>query len=156
MTKDDKELILSSILVVFGLYITYLSLNIDIKSDFVESAAIFPLIISVSFTLFSSIYFIKSLKSGGKLNIQEIKKSLISVYKEPYNQQVFLAVVLVAVYIFIGVRYLGFYISSFIFMSVIMIKFVRRVKIIISLLSSLLVTVVIYLIFSELFRIPIN
>jgi len=156
LTKDDKELILSSILVVFGLYITYLSLNIDIKSDFVESAAIFPLIISVSFTLFSSIYFIKSLKSGGKLNIQEIKKSLISVYKEPYNQQVFLAVVLVAVYIFIGVRYLGFYISSFIFMSVIMIKFVRRVKIIISLLSSLLVTVVIYLIFSELFRIPIN
>ncbi|KJS88342.1 MAG: hypothetical protein JM58_00780 [Peptococcaceae bacterium BICA1-8] len=156
MTKDDKEFILSSILVVFGLYITYLSLNIDVKSDFVESAAIFPLIISVSFTLFSSIYFIKSLKSGGKPNIQEIKKSLISMYKEPYYRQVSFAIALVAVYIFIGVTYLSFYISSFIFMSVILILFVKRVKVIVSLLSSLLVTAVIYLIFSELFRIPIN
>lgn len=151
----NKELMISAGSLALGLFMIYLSFfTLDIKTAFIRSAAIFPGIISIVFTILSAIYVINSFKQGGKLTLSTL--SVREYLKNETNRGVLKAILLVAAFVFIGVPYISFYISGAILMIFVLLVYVKRVKPIYSIGASLATVAAIYLIFNKVFNLPIK
>ena len=59
-----------------------------------------------------------------------------------------IGILIVAIYIFLGIPFLGFYISSAILIAFIALFYVRRIKPVVSILIALALTAALYLVFS--------
>jgi putative tricarboxylic transport membrane protein len=95
---------------------------------------------------------------GGRiLSISKVMRSFISLYHNDEFKRVLLAVVFVALFIFVGVNYIGFYISGAIFMFVILMTFVKNMKrkLTWSIIFSILYSVILFVIFKMIFKIPL-
>lgn len=154
LRKQDVELLVSLILVLLGLYILYLSVNIPVRTSFIASSAFIPITVSSLFALLSFILLFKNIKNGGRVSIKRVYHSLLSLYKNEDFKRTLLSIVLVALFLLVGINYLGFYISGAIFMFIVSITFIRKTKIITTLLFSLLYTAALYYLFQEIFMIP--
>lgn len=157
LNRHDKDLLIAIILLLFGLSFIYLSLQIDVKKyDFIESAASFPFLLSSIFTILSMAYLISSLKKGGKVTFLKTWQSLIYSLRDENNKKVLTAILIISLFIFIGVPYIGFYISGILLMISILIVYVPRVKPLLSIILSACYVGLIYLIFALLFKLQIR
>jgi hypothetical protein len=157
LNNKDKDTLIAIILLAFGICVTYLSLKIEIKKyAFIESAASFPLLLSIIFTLLSIVYLITSVKKGGKVTFQKIWHSLKSNAINQYNKRIIFALSIISLLIFVGVPYLGFYLSGLVFFIFILIVYVPKINPIFSILLGAVFIALLYLIFSLLFQLQIK
>jgi hypothetical protein len=155
LSAKDKDVVISASLILLSLYMVYLSATIDIRGSFVQSAAIFPLMVSVCMTQLCIVYFIDSLRKGGRPTPDKIRSSFLSLFKESCNRRVLLAILFVGIFIFFGVTYTSFYVSGAVFMAFIILLCVRKLHFIVSIATTVVFVGLMYLVFNRLFRLPI-
>lgn len=105
--------------------------------------------------LLASVFLIRSLAQA-RPSPAKLWGSLKAVLASREWRNIFLSIGIVALYVFVGVPYLGFYLSSIVVMLFISLYYVRRIHPAISILSSAALTGLLYLIFSVVFKIPLQ
>jgi len=142
--KDD--ILSGCILIAISIYFLKESNSLPPSSLRVPGSAFFPRLICFAFLVFGGILIIRSLKKGeieGKITLIS-KQDLIRV----------LAVILLCVIYIFSIPFLGFILTSILFIISLMFIFqVKRIGIII--LWGFLVTLIIYFIFKILLKVPL-
>jgi hypothetical protein len=156
MAADHRDLRVGFVVLVFGLYICWASFTMPMRGEFIESPGIFPGLMGVLLVLFAAILIVKALKKGGRLHTTRIFGSTISIMKSQEHRPVIMGVILPAIYVFVGIPLIGFYLSSAVFMTIMFYVFVRKWrKWFLFLPVALGITGILYLTFSKLFLLQI-
>lgn len=154
-TDRNHETSVALLLVALGMYASIMSFNIAIRTPLLISARIFPAIISVLFTLIAVGHFIGLYAGGGRVSPAMWYAGVKTVFLHPERRRVLATILLLAVYIFLGLPFFGFFRSSIVFMLFVLLLFVRRNRLI-SIMYSFAYVGVLFLIFVRFFRIPIR
>jgi hypothetical protein len=156
MTAIDRDLRVGCVVLVFGLYICWASFTMPMRGEFIESPGIFPGLMGILLVLFAAILIVKALKKGGRLHTIRIFASTISIVKSQEHRPVIMGVILPAIYVFVGIPLIGFYLSSAVFMTIMFYVFVEKWRRwFLFLPVALGITGILYLTFSKLFLLQI-
>lgn len=147
MTKQEKESMVSAAFLLISLFFFGSCFLINNKGSIMQSARLMPLITTGVMLLLSVISLVKNVRAGGFPSPAKIAGSLKASILDPNVQGTFLAIFIVAVYIFLGLPFLGFYLSSLILIGFITLYFVRRIKPIWGIVIAVALTAAIYLVF---------
>lgn len=147
MTKQEKESVISAVLLLMALFFFASCFLINNKGSIMQSARLMPLITTGIMILLSLTSLLKNIRAGGFPTPQKILGSIRAAVLDSGAQRSLLAILIVAIYIFLGIPFLGFYISSFILVGFITVYFVRRLKPYWGILIALLLTGALYLVF---------
>jgi hypothetical protein len=151
-----SDLIMGILMLVFGIYLIFASLNMKVYSTFLDAPGFFPLILGIIFILFSIIMLIGALKGG---SIEDAKKtfhkeSLAALFLSSQAKRVFILSFFMVVYIYGLIGRVHFAIATviYLFATFWYLKSTTLLKsIIISVLSALIISAV----FQYAFRIPL-
>ena len=150
LTKEDKEVLIYSVLMLVTLILFALIFQINQRgSSIMES--LLPYIVTGCMFLLSMTGIIQSLRNNGRPTLGKIKGSLLAAAADKTVRQTTLAIAIVAVYIVLGIPYLGFYVSSALLVLGITLGYVRRIKPYWAVLIAVAVTAILYLIFAVAF-----
>ena len=157
LTKEAREAITSLIVLLIAIGLFVYSFFIPIKNEkYIQSARVFPNIVTGILVILSVLYVISSFrKVNGGLTWEALKGSLSAFAHSKEVRNIVLAMLLVLIYILFGVKKGRFYISSAIFITAIMLLYVRRVKPWISVLAALCFVGLSYLIFFKIFMVQL-
>ncbi len=156
MGASDRDLRLGCFTLVFGLYICWESFTMPSRGGLVESPGIFPGLMGILLILFALILILRAAKKGGRIRPGRMFGSIISIAKSQEHRPVIMGIILPAVYIFVGIPLIGFYISSALFMTIMFYLFVKKWrKWLLFLPISLGITGILYLTFNTLFQLQI-
>lgn len=156
MAAMDRDLRLGCLILVLGLYVCWASFNLPMRGEFIESPGIFPGLMGLLLILFSLILISRSLKKGGRLHLAGIFGSIVSIVKLQEHRRVVIGIILPAIYVFVCIPLIGFYISSALFMTVMFYLFVKKWRRwFLFLPIALAITGILYLTFSKLFQVQI-
>lgn len=156
MSKENREVITSTMVLLLSIALCIASGRITIKNEtYTQSARIFPQIISGVMVLLSTLYVISSWRRSRDLTWERVKNSAAAFVRSKETRRILLAILLVGVYIFLGVQKGRFYISSLIFMLVILLIYVRKIKPWIAILASALFIAGCWLLFFKLFSVQL-
>ena len=126
------------------------------RGDFIESPGIFPALMSVALFLFALAYLARSWRRGGRLRLGALMQSIAPLLRSEKHRPVLIGILFPAVYVFVAIPLVGFYISSALFMTIMFYVYVTRWRWGgIFLWVSLGVTVTLYLVFDKLFLLQI-
>ena len=157
LKEADKDIIISFVLLIINILIyTQLGKIRWGSPSFALSAVLLPTCLNVLFSILILALFGTSLKKGGRINFKIIGDEIKNGVKSRDFKVVITAMIATGVLCFVGVPYLGFFISGGIFMFAIMFFFVKYVKPIYSLLFTGVTLGLIYLIFIYLFKVPLR
>jgi putative tricarboxylic transport membrane protein len=156
MGASDRDLRLGCFILVFGVYICLASFTMPSRGGLVESPGIFPGLMGILLILFALILIVKAVRKGGRIRPGRMFGSIISIAKSQEHRSVIMGIILPAVYIFVGIPLIGFYISSALFMTIMFYLFVKRWrKWLLFLPIALGITGILYLTFNTLFQLQI-
>lgn len=155
MSKHDKDLLIAFFIEALAIYIFYLSLTMPSRGDLTESPGIFPGLMSIILFIFGFAYLVRSIRRGAGIRLGQLGRSIIPFLKDKENRPILLGFLFPGIYVFIGIPFIGFYISSLIFMGVMFYLYVKRWRKWFFLPVSVGITVLLYLIFSQLFMLQI-
>ena len=153
MKEKDTDIVIGILLLVLSI-LTYIPISqIRPGSDtFVLSAAFLPMLANVFITVLSAMLIITSIIDGGRLSLAKMSLTLKEGSKTAEFRNTLTAIVSVAILIFVGYPLLGFYISGFIFMLFIMLRYVKIVHPILSVVVTLAALGALYGIFVVIFK----
>lgn len=152
LTKEDKEVLIYSVLMLVTLVLFALTFQINQRgSSIMESPRLLPYIVTGCMFLLSISGIIQSLRNNGRPTFAKIKGSFLAAAADGAARQTMLAIVIVAVYILLGIPYLGFYASSALLVLGITLGYVRRIKPYWAVVIAVAVTAGLYLIFAVAF-----
>lgn len=157
MPSMDRDLRVGCLVFLFGVTVSWLSFTLPMRGDFIESPGIFPGLMGLLLTLFGAILAGRSYRKGGRLRPGPFVRSIIPFFTSPEHRSVLLGILFPAVYLFVGVPFIGFYVSSGLFMMVMFYLFVkkwRRWGLFVPIAIGL--TVLLYAIFNKLFMLQIR
>jgi len=156
MAATDRDLRVGCVLLIFGLYICWASFTMPMRGEFIESPGIFPGLMGILLVLFAAILILKALSKGGRLHLTRIFGSTVSIAMSREHRPVILGVILPAIYVFVGIPLIGFYISSALFMTIMFYLFVKKWRRwLLFLPIALGITGILYLTFNKLFQLQI-
>jgi hypothetical protein len=156
MAAVDRDLRVGCVVLIFGLYVCWASFTMPMRGEFIESPGIFPGLMGILLVLFAAILIVRALRKGGRLHFTRIFGSTISIAMSQEHRPVILGVILPAIYVFVGIPLIGFYISSALFMTIMFYLFVMKWrKWFLFLPIAIGITGVLYLTFSKLFLLQI-
>jgi hypothetical protein len=156
MAALDRDVRVGCFTLVFALYICWTSFTMPSRGGFVESPGIFPGLMGVLLILFAVIVIVRSWKKGGRIHAARIFGSTISIVKSQVHRPVIMGVAMPAIYVFVGIPLIGFYLSSALFMTIMFALFVKRWrKWLLFLPIALSITGILYLTFNTLFQLQI-
>ena len=118
---------------------------------FLVGPSIFPLLCGVLLLICAVVYFVQTMKSGARF--KDIGPLLTLMVKSKSSQMVLLAIGIIFLYILVGVNYISFYLSTFVFIFAICTIFVKRWKIWQTLLMDLGVLAFLYVVFYMIFNV---
>ena len=147
MTKQEKESMISVAFLLISLFFFWSCFLINNKGSIMQSARLVPLIVTGVMLLLSVISLIKNICIGGFPSPAKVAGAVKASVANKQTQGTLLAILIVAIYIFLGIPYLGFYISSFLLIGFITLYFVRRIKPIWGIVIAVALTAAIYVIF---------
>jgi hypothetical protein len=152
----DRDVRVGCFTLVFGLYICWASFTMPSRGGFAESPGIFPGLMGILLILFGAILFGKAWRRGGRIGLARMFGSIIPIAISQEHRPVIMGIILPAVYIFVGIPLIGFYISSALFMAVMFYLFVKSWrKWLMFLPIALGITGILYLTFNRLFQLQI-
>lgn len=144
MKKDD--ILSGCILIAISIYFLRESNSLPPSSLGIPGSAFFPRLICFAFVIFGGILIIRSFKKG------EAERKITLILKQDLIR-VLAVILLCGIYIF-SIPFLGFILTSILFIVFLMFIFqVKRIGIII--LWGFLVTLIIYFIFKILLKVPL-
>jgi len=156
MAALDRDVRVGCVILVFGLYICWVSFTMPSRGGFVESPGIFPGMMGVLLILFAVILTARSWKKGGRLHPTRIFGSALAIVQSQEHRPVLIGIILPAIFVFVGIPLIGFYISSALFMTVMFYLFVKKWrKWFLFLPVALGITGILYLTFNTLFQLQI-
>jgi hypothetical protein len=155
MAAIDRDVRVGFLTLVFGFYICWASFTMPMRGEFIESPGIFPGLMGILLILFAVILIARSWKKGGRIHATRIFGSTVSIVKSQEHRPVIVGIILPAIYVFVGIPLIGFYISSALFMMIMFYVFVKKWKKWLFLPIALGITGVLYLTFNTLFQLQI-
>jgi hypothetical protein len=120
---------------------------INNKGIVMQSARLMPMMITSVMLLLSLVSLIKNIRAGGFPGPAKIWHSIKAGLQSESLQSTLLAILIVAIYIFFGLAYLGFYLSSMLLIGFISLFYVRRIKPYQGILIAVLLTALLYVVF---------
>lgn len=156
MSEQDRDQMISLLLIVLGIFVTIGAFNMPNQGGFSESPGLLPSIMGICLLFTAGLLFLRSRKNGGRLQLSKIGQMFQRLYTDADNRKMLIAIIFVGLYIFIGVTYVGYYISSAIFMVAMFLKYVKRFKLWISFLLASGLSVLLFLTFNKLFMLSIK
>ncbi len=152
LTKEDKDVLIYSVLMAVTIVLFALTFQIKQRgASIMESPRLLPFITEGCMFLLSFAGITQSLMKKGRPTPAKIKGSFLAAMSDKAVRQTMLAIAIVAVYILLGIRYLGFYLSSFLLVLGITLGYVRRIKPYWAVIIALAVTGALYVIFAVAF-----
>ena len=155
MSKADRDLLVACFVLALAGFSFYVSAAMETPRELVESPGIFPGLMSIVLFIFGAIYFIRSIRRGGRIRLIQLGRSVIPFFKSQKNRPILLGILFPAVYVFIAIPLIGFYISSALFMGVMFYLYVKRWRRWILLPVSIGITVTLYVVFTLFFQLQI-
>ena len=156
MTAGDRDVRVGFLALVFGLYICWASFTMPSRGGLIESPGIFPGLMGILLVMFAVILTTRSWKKGGRIHAARIIGSAVSIARSQEHRPVIVGIILPAIYVFVGIPLIGFYISSALFMTIMFYLFVKKWrKWLLFLPVALGITGILYLTFNTLFQLQI-
>jgi hypothetical protein len=156
MAAVDRDVRVGCVTLVFGLYISWISFTMPSRGGLVESPGIFPGLMGILLILFAVILTVRSWRKGGRIHPARIYGSTISIARSQEHRPVIIGVILPAIYVFVGIPLIGFYLSSALFMTIMFYVFVKKWRRwFLFLPAALGITGILYLTFNTLFQLQI-
>ena len=156
MAALDRDVRVGCLTLAFGLYICWASFTMPMRGEFIESPGIFPGLMGILLILFAVILLVRSWKKGGRIHAARIFGSAVSIAKSKEHRPVIVGTILPAIYVFVSIPLIGFYISSALFMTIMFYLFVKKWrKWFLFLPVALGITGILYLTFNTLFQLQI-
>jgi hypothetical protein len=156
MTRHDRDFLIAWLVLLLAAFVFWDSMTMPMRGDFIESPGIFPALMSVILFLFGLAYVYRSWRRGGRLELGGLFRSVGPFFRSEEQRPLLLGILFPAVYVFIAIPLIGFYVSSALFMMVMFYAFVKRWRWGgIFLWVSLAITVTLYLVFDKLFMLQI-
>ena len=157
MSAFDRDLRVGCVVLVFGCIVCWASFTLPMRGEFIESPGIFPGLMGALLILFGVILAGRSLKKGGRLHWGQFFRSIIPFITSSEHRSVLLGILFPAIYIFIGIPLIGFYLSSGLFLTVMFYLFVKKWRRrFLFLPVAVGLTVLLYIIFNKLFMLQIR
>jgi hypothetical protein len=125
MTAMDRDVRVGCFTLAFGLYIGWTSFTMPSRGGLIESPGIFPGLMGILLLIFGFVLTFRSLKKGGRFRLDKLFSSVIPILKSETHRPVLLGILLPAVYVFVCIPLIGFYISSALFMTIMFYLFVK-------------------------------
>lgn len=153
---NSRDLWIGVFLLIIGAASLYIATTTRRFQEFILSAGMMPMILSIVLVLLSIGLIVRSWKAGGRFRVERDcdengnKLPLIS----PEAKKVLINIAATALLVFVGVPYLGFFISSAIFMLAVILVCARNIKWYWSLLITGATMGIIYVVFVVLFKLP--
>src|SRR5512133_1809249 len=126
MAALDRDVRVGCVTFVFGLYICWASFTMPSRGGFGESPGIFPGLMGVLLILFAAILIGRSWRKGGRIRPARIFGSAVSIVRSQDHRPVIMGIILPAIYVFVAIPLIGFYLSSGLFMAVMFYLFVKK------------------------------
>jgi hypothetical protein len=155
MSRHDRDFFIACFVIILALLISWTSLTLPMRGDFIESPAIFPGLMSAVLLIFGAIYAIRSLNRGGRIQLAPLFRSALPLFTSGKNRPLLLGILFPGIYVFLAIPLIGFYISSALFMTIMFYAYVKKWRRWFFLPVSIGVTVGLYLIFNKLFMVQI-
>jgi hypothetical protein len=155
MSKHDRDFLIACFVVLLAILVFWSSMMMPMRGDFIESPAIFPGLMSVILFIFGVLYAIRSLARGGRIKLSDLLSSVVPLFVSNQTRPIVLGILFPAVYVFIAIPLIGFYLSSALFMTIMFYAYVKRWRRWFFLPVSIGITVCLYLIFNKLFMLQI-
>jgi hypothetical protein len=155
MPQHDRDSLIASFVVILAIFIFSVSMMMPMRGDLIESPAVFPGLMSVILFIFGVTYAVRSLSRGGGMKLGQLFRSVVPLFTSKDNRPIILGILFPAVYAFVAIPLIGFYISSALFMTVMFYAYVKRWRRWFFLPVSIGITVCLYLIFNKLFMLQI-
>jgi|GEM_PF-1212512 hypothetical protein len=156
MESLNRDLRVGCVVLAFGLYVCWASFTMPMRGEFIESPGIFPGLMGILLVLFAAMMIVKAVRKGGRFHVARVVGSTISIMKSQEHRPVIMGIILPAIYIFVGIPLIGFYISSALFMAIMFYVFVEKWrKWLLFLPIALGITGILYLTFNTLFQLQI-
>ena len=155
MSKADKDILVACFVLALAVFSFYVSASMETPRELIESPGIFPGLMSIILFIFGVAYFLRSILRGGRIRLTNLGRSVIPFFKSHENRPPLIGILFPAVYVFIAIPLIGFYISSALFMGVMFYLYVKRWRRWILLPVSIGITVTLYLVFTLFFQLQI-
>jgi hypothetical protein len=155
MSKADRDLLIACFVLALAVFSFYVSAAMETPRELIESPGIFPGLMSIILFIFGVAYFTRSILRGGRIRMSILGGSIVPFLKSSENRPTLLGIFFPAVYVFIAIPLIGFYISSALFMGVMFYLYVKRWRRWILLPVSIGITVTLYLVFTVFFQLQI-
>jgi len=155
MSHHDRDFFMACLVIILALFIFWTSLTLPMRGDLIESPAIFPGLMSALLFIFGAVYAIRSLSRGGRIKLDQLFRSAIPLFTSKKSRPLLLGILFPGIYVFLAIPFIGFYISSALFMTIMFYAYVKRWRRWFFLPVSIGVTVGLYLIFNKLFMVQI-
>lgn len=157
MAAMDRDVRIGCFVFLLGLVTSGYSFGMARRGDFIESPGIFPGLMGLLLVLFGAILLVRSWRKGGRVRPVQWGRTVVPFLAAPEHRPVILGILLPAVYVFIGIPWIGFYPSSFLFMTLMFYLFVKRWRRrFIFAPAAVALTGLLYLIFNVLFQLQIR
>lgn len=147
MSKQERESLISGVFLLVSVFFFCSCFWINNKGILMQSARLMPLIVTSIMMLLSLIGLVKNVRAGGFPGPAKIVGSIRAAVTDPGFQRTVLAILIVALYIFLALPFLGFYLSSALLIGFIAVYFVRRIKPYWGIAIALALTGALYLVF---------
>jgi hypothetical protein len=151
--KNKKDFTAGIVLCGIGIYGIIASLGMPIPSKWVDSPGILPLLICCLLLALSIGLVITSCSSERNQTTEPF--SISEWIRGPDQKRLFLGLVLIFAYLFFAIPFLGYYLATPAFLFVFMLFFAGGTTMFKKVLYATVTTLLIYLIFSKLFVIPL-
>ena len=155
MSQHDRDFITACLVIILALMIFWMSLTLPMRGELIESPAIFPGLMSVVLFILGIVFAIRSLNRGGRIKIARLCRSATPLLTSEKNRPFLLGILFPGFYVFLAIPFLGFYVASALFMTVMFYAYVKKWRRCVFLPVSIGVTVGLYLIFNKLFMVQI-
>ena len=146
---NSRDLWIGVFLLIIGAASLYIATTTRRFQEFILSAGMMPMILSIVLVLLSIGLIVRSWKAGGRFRVERD-------CDENGNKLPLISPEATALLVFVGVPYLGFFISSAIFMLAVILVCARNIKWYWSLLITGATMGIIYVVFVLLFKLPIR
>ncbi len=155
MSTHDRDLAVACAVLLLGLGVLRLSMTLPMRGDVIESPGIFPGLMSGVLLVLGLCYAVRSLRRGGRIKLAALAAGALPLVTAPDNRSLLLGILFPALYVFVAIPLIGFYISSALFMTVMFYAYVKPWRRWAFLPLSLGITACLYLIFDRLFQLQI-
>jgi hypothetical protein len=155
MSQHDKDFLIACFVVALAIFIFWTSMMMPMRGDLIESPAVFPGLMSIVLLIFGVAYATRSFGRGGRIKLGHLSRAFIPLFTSKGTRPIILGILFPAVYAFVAIPLIGFYISSALFMTIMFYAYVKKWRRWFYLPVSIGITVCLYLIFNQLFMLQI-